>query len=129
MLLLAVMLHFVGDYVTQSHWMATEKTNRHLPAIIHGLVYALPFLILTRSLAAPAVIAGTHIIIDRYRLARHLVWAKNLLAPRRARRSWAECSATGYPPETPAWLAVGLMIAADNTAHILINTAALAWLH
>lgn len=127
-LLLGVVLHFVGDYLTQSHWMAVEKTKRHLPAILHGLVYGLPFLLLTRSPAALAVIAGTHIVIDRYRLARHVIWAKNLMAPRGHNPPWSACKATGYPPDTPQFLAVGLLIVADNTMHILINCAALAWL-
>jgi hypothetical protein len=74
--------HLIGDYLLQSHWMATEKTKRWWPAIAHGLVYTLPFLFITQSPAALAVIAGTHIVIDHYRLARHLVWFKNLLGPR-----------------------------------------------
>lgn len=127
-LLVGVILHFVGDYVLQSHWMATEKTKRHLPAVLHGLAYGLPFLILTHSPLALLLIAGTHIVIDRYRLARHLVWVKNLASPRGFNPPWSACRTTGYPPETPMWLAVGLMIAADNTVHILINTAALYWL-
>jgi hypothetical protein len=123
-----LILHFVGDYLFQSHWMATEKTKRMPPAILHGLTYGAGFLALTRSPAALAVIAGTHILIDRYRLARHVIWAKNLISPRGHNPPWADCKATGYPPDTPVWLAVGLLIAADNTIHILINTAALAWL-
>ncbi len=127
-LLFGLLLHFVGDYVTQSHWMATEKTKRHLPAVLHGLIYGAPFLILTRDPLALLIIAGTHIVIDRYRLARHLVWLKNCAAPRGFNPPWSACKATGYPPETPAWLAVGLMIAADNTVHVLINTLSLYWL-
>lgn len=127
-LLLGVIAHFLGDYVTQSHWMATEKTRRMWPALLHGLIYGAPFLALTRSPAALAVIAGTHALIDRYRLARHVIWAKNHLAPRGHNPPWSDCKATGYPPDTPVWLAVGLLIAADNTIHVLVNTAALAWL-
>lgn len=70
------------------------------------------------------VIVATHAVIDRYRLARHVVWVKNLLAPAAYRRPWSECRATGYPPDCPAWLAVWLMIIADNTMHLLINAAA-----
>ncbi len=33
--------------------------------------------------------------------------------------------ATGYPSATPAWLAVWLLIIADNTLHLLINHYAL----
>lgn len=127
-LLWGVILHFVGDYVTQSHWMATHKTSHWAPALAHATLYTLPFLILTRSPLALLVIGGTHAVIDRYRLARHLVWLKNHMAPRGVNPPWSACKATGYPPDTPVWLAVGLMIAADNTAHVLINSAALAGL-
>lgn len=130
MIALGILLaHLAGDYVVQSHWMACEKTKRWWPAIAHGITYTLPYLLVTRSPWALLVIAGTHIVIDRYRLARHVVWVKNLLAPRGPyRRPWAECTATGYPPDAPPWLAVWLMIAADNTIHLLLNTAAVVWL-
>lgn len=39
----------------------------------------------TTSPAALAVIAGTHVLIDRYRLARYLVWFRNQFAPKAAR--------------------------------------------
>lgn len=123
-----VLAHLVGDYLIQSDWMALEKTERWWPAVMHGLTYTLPYAFVTRSLLALAVIASTHIVIDRFRLARHVVWAKNLLAPARYRHPWVECSATGYHESRPAWLAVWLMIIADNTLHLLINSAAVFWL-
>lgn len=126
MIALGILLaHLVGDYLIQSHWMATQKTNRWWPAIAHGLTYTLPYLLVTQSPFPLAVIAGTHIVIDRYRLARHVVWFKNQLAPQWYRSGH---TATGYPADTPAWLAVWLMILADNTLHLLINTAAVVWL-
>lgn len=129
MLALGILLaHLVGDYIIQSHWMACEKTKRWWPAIAHGLTYTLPYMLITQSPVALAVIAGTHIIIDRFRLAKHLVWAKNQLAPKAFRPVWADAKATGYTSETPAWMSVWLMIIADNTIHLLINTAAIVWL-
>ena len=124
----AILAHLVGDYLLQSHWMATEKTRRWWPAITHAATYGLPYLLITQSLAALAVIVGTHAVIDRYRLARHVVWAKNHLAPRGHAAPWSDCTATGYPSATPPWLAVWLMILADNTLHLAINVAALRWL-
>src|SRR5439155_26517756 len=94
-----LLLHLIGDYVTQSDWMATQKTLRHLAAFIHALVYSLPFLLFRPSLIAWLVIFVTHELIDRYRLARYVVWAKNWLGPN---RPWSECSATGYPADRPA---------------------------
>jgi hypothetical protein len=120
--------HLVGDYVLQSHWMAQEKTRRSFAAAVHVACYALPFLLLRPSPLALAVIVGTHFVIDRWRLARFVVWGKNLLAPTAFDRPWSECSSTGYPPDVPPWLAVWLLIIADNVLHVLINGAALAWL-
>ncbi len=150
--LLGFVAHMVGDYVFQSDWMAAEKTRRWPPAISHGLVYAIPFLPILWLSAAPsyalvlamATIAFTHIPIDHWRLARYVCWAKNQLAPARWRHRWDEhVSGTGYhvnvaadpyqlEPECyaqqkPPWMSVWLMIAADNTIHVTINTAALWW--
>ena len=126
-LFLGILAHMIGDYILQSHWMAQEKTKRWWPAIAHAATYGLPFLIVTRNPVALAVIVVTHAVIDRFRLARHVVWVKNHLAPVGSVPAWSECKATGYPPDTPAWLAVWLLIIADNTIHILINSAAIWW--
>ena len=123
-----LLAHLVGDYVIQSDWMANEKTKRWWPAVVHAWVYGLPFLVIVHSPAALAVIVITHAVIDRYRLARHVVWAKNLLSPKEYRHPWNECRATGYHESRPVWLAVWLMIVADNTIHLLINVAAVKWL-
>jgi hypothetical protein len=145
-----LILHLIGDYLTQSDWMAQNKTKWWVPAWIHASVYSLPFLMLTgvstRGLVAWNVIIGTHFLIDRYRLARYVVWAKNWAAPKqhwvfqikgepmvfesRSGRNppWRFCKTTGYPPGTPDWLAVWLLIVADNTLHLTINYIALRWL-
>ena len=133
--------HLAGDYVVQSDWMAAEKTSHHLPAALHAVTYGACFIPVTRNPRALAVIAGTHFIIDRWRLARHVVWAKNQAAPERFRYPWSHGSATGYhnvpgservqsmhevqtgctAPSKPDFLAVWLMIIADNTMHLCIN--------
>lgn len=123
-----IICHFVGDYILQSHWMATEKTKRSVAAAAHAVTYTLPFLFLTRSVAALVMICGTHFVIDRWRLARYVVWVKNFSAPPKFNQSWAECSGTGYGPDVPPWLAVWLLIIADNVLHVLCNAAALRWL-
>lgn len=119
--------HAVGDYILQSDWMANEKTKRSLAAAVHAITYALPFLLLSPSLAALAVIVITHFAIDRWRLARYIVWAKNLIGPA-PHAPWSDCQATGYPSARPPWLAVWLLIIADNVLHVLINAAAIRWL-
>lgn len=120
-----ILAHLVGDYLFQSHWMAVEKVNHWWPAVAHGLTYTLPYLLITLSPLALLVICGTHIVIDRFRLAKHVVWFKNQLAPRAYRPGH---TATGYPEDTPAWMAVWLLIIADNTLHLLINAASVLWL-
>jgi hypothetical protein len=141
--------HAIGDYLLQSDWMANGKTKAHAPAAAHAIVYTLCFLPFDPSWQAWSVILLTHFAIDRWRLARYVVWAKNWLVlphqipsiaftpsggtvPIRSwaklNRPWRECQATGYPDDRPAWLAVWLLIIADNILHVLINGAALRWL-
>ena len=147
-----LLCHAIGDYLLQSHWMATKKTASFLTAFAHILTYGLPFLFLDTSAIAYFAIVGSHFVIDRWRLARYLVWLKNHLAPVDSVelkqtpntveaqspdgyvnqyvivkwwRPWRECQATGYPPDVPPWLATWLLIIADNILHIICNGLAL----
>ncbi len=170
-----LLAHLIGDYILQSHWMAENKTKAFWPAFVHALLYSLPFVLIAPSGQAWGVIFFTHFLIDRYRLARYLVWAKNLLGPWRRRyeydwgdgrglvtyayrydgadraasrpihaqmsvappvavarwtapiRPLAACP-TGYDAQVPGWLAVGLLIVADNTLHLVINYLAIYYL-
>lgn len=119
-----ILCHFIGDYILQSDWMANNKTKRTVAAMAHVSTYCLPFLFLRPSLTAFLIIVVSHFIIDRWRLARYVVWLKNWMGPN---RPWHECSGTGYPPSTPVWMAVWLMIICDNTLHVLLNAVALAY--
>lgn len=121
-----LILHLFGDYVLQTDWMATNKTKRMTVAVVHAAVYSLPFLLLEPSMVALGVIFATHLVIDRYRLARFVVFAKNWTTQPSLR--WADCSSTGYHKDAPPWLAFWLLIIADNTMHLTINYAALRWL-
>ena len=105
-----LLAHLVGDYILQSHWMATEKVKRWWPALVHGFFYALPFILLTTNPIKLLTIGFTHSVIDRYRLANWIGRIKN----------W-QFTQTGYPEETPTWLTTWLMIIADNNLHLLIN--------
>lgn len=118
--MIQLILHLIGDYVTQSDWMALRKTERSAPAAIHAAIYALPFLFIG-SWQAVALIGASHFLVDRFRLARYVVFAKNFLGwpfP-----TWSDCKATGYPSARPAWLSVWLLIVADNTIHLAMNCA------
>ncbi len=135
-----LILHLIGDYITQSQWMAENKTKRFWPAWAHAIAYSLPFLLIG-SEPAWLVILWSHFLIDRYSLAKYLVYAKNrILQPPpydyeqpssfkwHERWKWSNCSTTGYPSDVPPWLSVWLLIAADNALHLAINYAALRWL-
>lgn len=132
-----LILHLIGDYITQSDWMANGKTSKYLPAMVHATVYSLPFLLLRPSWIAFSVILITHFFIDRFRLAKYVVYAKNFIGTPHwndgsgecgCKLSWADCSATGYPSKTPPFLAIWLMIIADNTMHLSINYLSLRFL-
>lgn len=125
MIAAVILAHLVGDYLIQSDWMASEKVKRLWPAVVHGVTYTLPFLFVTQSPWALLVIAGTHIVIDRWRLAKHVTWLKNQVAPKAFRPPH---TATGYSDDKPQWMTVWLMILADNTLHLIINVAAVKWL-
>ncbi len=120
-----LLVHLIGDYVLQSDWMATEKVKYNWPAAVHAGIYSAGFLVFRPSALAWFVIWYSHFLIDRYRLARYVVWAKNWLGPN---RPWFECSSTGYPDVRPAWLSVWLLIIADNILHIVINGLCLKYL-
>ena len=118
--------HLVGDYILQSDWMVREKGRNSLACAVHCVFYTLPFVLLTTNPVTLAVIGVSHFFIDRWRLARYVIWLKN--APWPGAAPWADCKKTGYPPETPVWLSSWLFIIVDNTLHVLINGAALTYI-
>ena len=124
MFYLLLLAHLVGDYVLQSHVMATRKTSSWRWAFIHAAFYSLPFAALLAWLGAPldaaalalAIIGGTHAVIDRYRLAA----------------VWCRWYGVGFPglwwrgdgwQDPPPFLGVWLIILVDNTMHLAINGA------
>jgi hypothetical protein len=123
--------HMVGDYILQSHYMATNKTKSSRVALYHAATYAVPFLLLRPSFLALVIIIGSHFVIDRYRLARHVVAFKNLFfsTPAEYERLSVEIDmATGFPKDCPPFLAVWLLIIVDNLIHIFLNAIALKYL-
>lgn len=122
-----LLCHLIGDYLIQTDYMAQTKTKSSVAAAAHAASYTLPFLFLTQSIGALAFIAITHFIIDRFRLAKYICWAKNQLAPKAWRYPLSEGSKFGYKDE-PFALNIWLLIIADNCLHIILNGAALKFL-
>lgn len=144
---LFLLAHLIGDYVLQSDWMASSKTKSSWPALAHAITYTIPFLLLGSSSSQVLFIAATHFVIDRWRLARYVCWAKNWLAPKwlppsesstdppckegvcaavwRRNYPWVACAQTGYGPDKPLWMSVWLLIITDNAMHLCCNYFAL----
>lgn len=118
-----LLAHLVGDYVLQSQPMADRKVTDIRWALIHALAYTAPFLLLTLDWRALAVIAGTHALIDRYRVAAR--WAAWYGTGTRAGGIWSRWNTSTDP--VPPFLSVWLTIIVDNTMHLAINHAALTW--
>lgn len=116
-----LLAHLLGDYILQTHHQALRKTQAWGPAVAHAASYTAAHLLVTRSWWRLLLIGGTHAVIDRYRLARYVTWAKNQAAPEAYRPEWPP-SATGYQETVPEWLSVPLLIAADNTLHLIVNS-------
>jgi len=122
-----LLAHLAGDYVLQNHWEATQKTEKALPALSHAVKYTAAFVPVTRNKKALAVIGVTHYVLDRYRLAKQVSWAKNQVAvPAEFRYTWEEGQKNaGYRSDVPPWLSTWLMIITDNAIHMGINYLAI----
>jgi len=121
--MLQLILHLVGDYVTQTSWMAANKNKASFPAFVHATVYSLPFLILNPSMIAFAIILGTHFFIDRFRLARYLIAFREKIFSKDFK--YSDTTDCGFHKDTPAWLSTWLFIIIDNTLHLTCNYLAL----
>lgn len=118
--------HLVGDYVLQTSHMAENKVRSWPIAILHAFVYSIPFVFLTQSPAALAMIFSTHAVIDRYRLARYVAMVKNMVGDPNNWRQYR--TDTGFSDQTPVWMSVWLVIITDNKMHIIINYLSIEYL-
>lgn len=132
-----LLCHFIGDYWLQNDWMAMNKKKQWFPAIIHGIIYTLPFLILTRSILALAVICITHILIDHTNIVGKLNQIKNWnfkpfkMGYFQPKESGLLVKSSiilndGYS-DRPFFIRVWLIIIQDNILHLLINYLALLY--
>lgn len=106
-----LLLHLTGDYLLQNDWVANTKTKSSAVAILHSILYTLPFILVTQNAIALSIISVTHFFIDRFRLA--VFWAKLV------NNGWD--TQLGYQSDRPQFLTVWLIILIDNTFHLIIN--------
>lgn len=117
-----LLLHILGDYVLQPDIMAKKKVEDIMVAYVHSLVYTLPFLLITNSIDALTVMFTTHLLIDRFRLAKYLCFIKNKIF------EWEDCKVTGYHKNTPDYITFWLSIIVDNFLHLTINYFSITYL-
>lgn len=119
---LLLLAHMLGDYFFQPNEMAQKKTSSTYWAFVHALVYSLATFLFFRDASWQAMwlIAGSHFLIDRFRLARYVIWLKE--------GARGKVTATGYADDVPTFLSVWLMIIVDNTLHLMIGALALSYL-
>lgn len=128
-----LLAHLWGDYLLQSQWMAVNKTRKLWIAFVHAICYGLAFIPVLyftpvhHPVLVLLVIVGTHAPIDRYRLIRYVIWAKNWISPE-GFLPWSNCTVTGYNDNAPEWLTKWLLFISDNTLHLTINYLALRFL-
>lgn len=135
-----LLIHLFADYWLQNDWMALNKKEHWLPAIVHGIIYTLPFLILTRSPWALLIICITHIIIDHTNIVGKLNQIKNwdfkedklcLFYPSEELNSnftqYNFILKDGYTGR-PFAIRIWLIIIQDNILHLIINYLCLRYL-
>ena len=121
--------HLFGDFILQTSWMAERKTKSSWACFVHVFFYTVTFLSITWNPIALILIGGSHFVIDRWGLARYLVWARNIIGPREFRYSWKEAESNfGFSQQTEAYLAHWLLIIIDNITHILINGLVISYI-
>lgn len=130
--------HCVGDYWLQNDWMATNKKKKWLPAVVHGIFYTLPFLLLTQNILALSIICITHIIIDHTYIVQKLNQVKNWNFEKvkvffmkqigqGKVRSTSMDAIDGYGLR-PVFIRIWLIILQDNILHLLINYLTLKYI-
>ncbi len=114
-----LLAHLIGDYVLQSEWMAMNKTKRSWPALVHVFFYTIPFFFLTTDIFDLILISGTHFLIDRFSIAKHIASLRDYICPIKL---WF----VKKEDNKPVWLGFWLNVIIDNTMHLVINAIVLA---
>lgn len=115
---LGLIAHLVGDYLLQNNYIANAKTTSTPYAILHVILYGIPFYLLLGFSYPLLFIIVTHFFIDRFRLA--VYWIKFV------NWNW-KSNNFGFPDTMPKWMSVWLVIIVDNVLHIVLNTGAIIY--
>lgn len=131
-----LLCHMFADYWLQNDWMALNKKKHFWIALVHSIIYTIPFLLLTHSWLALSVICLTHAIIDHTDIVCRLNQIKNLDFEKHTIEvgtvipfgftSFIDFF-DGYS-DRPPFIRVWLIIIQDNILHLIINYCALRWL-
>lgn len=129
------LIHCFSDYWLQNGYMATNKKKDFKVALLHAVVYTIPFLLLTKSLLALLTICITHAVIDGTNIVNKLNQIKNLDFNKQYVKDNSivgsnECVisiADGYT-DRPLFIRVWLIILQDNILHLIINYLSLRYL-
>jgi hypothetical protein len=146
LLVLAILGHFVGDYLWQNQWMATEKSQPgyrgHLACTVHVMFYTIAVLAfmssgfiditLGRFGLLALIIAIPHWIIDRWSLAKYWLWFKNGYSMHEVWQKAPLCAAPAPDAlEQSVWkvaFAAPVYIVNDNTLHWVCLWFTIRWL-
>lgn len=131
-----LLCHLFADYWLQNDWMALNKKKHFWIALVHAIVYTLPFLLLTKSILALSVICITHAIIDGTWIVHRLNQLKNfdfkehkyILLTDDINNPLSSGSIKDGYSNRILFLRVWLIIIQDNILHLIINYCALRWL-
>ena len=121
-----LLCHLFADYWLQNDWMALNKKKHFWIALVHSIIYTIPFLLLTRSWVVLSVICLTHAIIDHTDIVCKLNQIKN----------WDFYGCFGWDnilikdgySDRPLFIRVWLIIIQDNILHLIINYLSIKYL-
>jgi hypothetical protein len=108
----AMLGHFVGDYLFQNQWMATEKSypgkRGHIACTVHVLLYTLAVALFTGwHPLFLLVVAVPHWVIDRWSLATYILKFKNGYTLQGVWEKAPLCAANSQPPQPETSLPMG----------------------
>ena len=131
-----LLCHLLADYWLQNDWMALNKKKHFWIALVHAIVYTIPFLLLTHSIGALLAICLTHAIIDHTDIVCRLNQIKNWDFEKHTLQTgtiqpFGLTAFTdffdGYS-DRPPFIRVWLIIIQDNILHLIINYLSIKYL-